>query len=67
MKFDCGESISDEVTRLTTWHQWFAWRPVFIASHDCRWMERVKRRLVQFYPGRVYEYRALGKDSGSGK
>ena len=44
MKFDCGETWAEKQQRLDQWHRYFAWRPVMIASHDCRWLEFVERR-----------------------
>lgn len=44
MKFDCGLSWEDWSTRRKSWHRWFAWRPVRLASHDCRWLEYVLRK-----------------------
>ena len=35
---------------LTMWHPWFAWRPVRLQDHDCRWLEWVERRK-EFYDG----------------
>lgn len=32
------------------WHRWFAWYPVRLTDHDCRWMEWVERRQ-EFYSG----------------
>lgn len=47
-----------------TWHVWFAWHPVRIKDHDCRWLEKVERRgnLEYYYDGGEYwkfEYRAI--------
>jgi hypothetical protein len=47
-----------------TWHVWFAWYPVRIKDHDCRWLEKVERRgnLEYYYDGGTYwkfEYRAI--------
>ena len=47
MKFDCGETALERAVRLGNWHRWFAWHPVFIADHDCRWLEYVERRIVE--------------------
>jgi hypothetical protein len=44
MKFDCGETWEEKKARLSSWHRFFAWRPVYIADHDCRWLEWVERK-----------------------
>ncbi len=44
MKFDCGETWDEKVARLEQWHPWFAWRPVRLGSHDCRWLEWLVRK-----------------------
>ena len=43
MKFDCGETHKEKIARLSTPHRWFAWLPVRISDHDCRWLETVIR------------------------
>lgn len=50
MKFDCGETFAEKKRRLKQWHRWFAWRPVKVNDHDCRWLEWVERR-GDYYPG----------------
>lgn len=44
MQFDCGETWEEKQKRLATWYRWFAWYPVRIEKHDCRWLEFVERR-----------------------
>lgn len=44
MKLDCGLTWADEKKRLENWHEWFAWYPVQLGSHDCRWLEVVMRK-----------------------
>ena len=44
MKFNCGETWDEKEKRLKDWHLWFAWRPVRVGSHDCRWWEWVERK-----------------------
>lgn len=44
MRLDFGETVVEEQERLTVWHKWFAWYPVFITSHDWRWLEFVERK-----------------------
>lgn len=66
MKFDCGETWSEKKERLGKWHRHFAWWPVSITSHDCRWLEFVERKgeLFCFYDdcGWAWEYRAIEKE-----
>ena len=45
MKFDCGETAQEEINRLGEWHRWFAWYPIKISEHDCRWLEFVERKI----------------------
>lgn len=84
MKFDCGLTAADRLTEQwkstqevrkhnAQWHRVFAWFPIKIASHDCRWLEYVERRdkslirsdftkdffLKQFYREFDWEYRSL--------
>jgi hypothetical protein len=47
MRFDCGETEFEKTYRLINWHSWFAWRPVKLDDHDCRWLECVARRGEQ--------------------
>ena len=63
MKFDCGETFYSKIERTKEWHDWFAWRPVRVANHDCRWLETVERKLDWFF-GEVVgaQYRAKEKD-----
>ena len=59
MKFDCGETYREKETRKFNefinnpknqakmkWHDWFAWRPIRIDGHDCRWLEVIQRCLI---------------------
>jgi len=41
MRFNCGLSDEEKVV----WHRWFAWKPVKVGPHDCRWLEYVERRV----------------------
>jgi len=78
MKFDCGKRTREQkITArnrcLKWWHPWFAWFPVWIGPHDCRWLEKVHRRGVYgvtgytchhdggTYPiyGWIWDYKAL--------
>jgi hypothetical protein len=45
MKWDCGLSAVERYRASQVWHRWFAWWPTRIASHDCRWLETIERRL----------------------
>ncbi len=44
MKIDCGPTRSERIAKTRDWHDWFAWFPVRVGSHDCRWLEVVQRR-----------------------
>lgn len=44
MRFNCGESAAKRINRIQNWHCWFAWHPVQVAEHDCRWLETVERK-----------------------
>lgn len=51
MKFDCGmsskefaERIEDGTHPRLQWREWYAWYPVELGSHDCRWFETVMKR-----------------------
>jgi hypothetical protein len=46
MRFDCGETYDERISRLTNWHRWFAWHPIKVADHDCRWLEYVERKIT---------------------
>jgi len=61
MKFYCRLSRKEKGMRLMAeWRQWFAWHPVRVASHDCRWLEYVLRKecQVSFY-SIEWEYQAV--------
>lgn len=74
MKLNCGPTPWEKWAASEKWHRWFAWRPVQVDSHDCRWLEYVERsrntmRLAVWFPGwpdeklhqtvRFWRYRAL--------
>jgi len=63
MRWDCGETWPEEVARCREWHRWFAWHPVEVADHDCRWLEWVEcRGWPEEWGGEVrwnWEYRAV--------
>ena len=49
MKFNCGKRTYAQRKKarqkaLKHWHKWFAWYPVRLGEHDCRWLEFVQRR-----------------------
>lgn len=50
MKFNCGETWTEQKARLEQWHRWFAWYPVKISNHDCRWFETIERRGTFWSP-----------------
>jgi hypothetical protein len=68
MRFDCnkrGEIVA------TGWRRWFAWYPVKVGEHDCRWLEWVERASTTFPddlgfgPRTLHEYRAIDTQGGS--
>lgn len=77
MKFDCGptrtekrklkeEKIKKKYAHLSKWHKRFAWFPVKVGSHDCRWLETIEKRIDIIHDGfgNFYfrEYRPIDKD-----
>ncbi len=63
MKIDCGLSYTEHVEAKSKWHKYFAWFPVRIVSHDCRWLEVIERKGT-YYCGMydsdwTYEYRSI--------
>ena len=48
MKFDCGPTKStrqwQKKLKMEDWHDHFAWWPVRLGAHDCRWLETVQRK-----------------------
>lgn len=48
MKFNCGrtreEKQAEYIRHHFNWHYKFAWWPVQVDKHDCRWLEFVERR-----------------------
>ena len=67
MKLDCGPTDEEAGAILLEWHKWFAWHPVRVASHDCRWLEFVERRANKrhgpYAAGHdFWEYRAIGNN-----
>jgi hypothetical protein len=63
MKWDCGPDWPEKKAALEQWHRWFAWRPIRIDSHDCRWLEMIERRgELHAFAGEgwwEWKYRAL--------
>ena len=68
MKFDCGLSRDEKIKNKKKWRRWFAWHPVRIDNHDCRWLEYVERKGVFWTcfsgEGWDYEYRLPEKEAG---
>lgn len=44
MRFACGKAAAVRAAKKLEWHRWFAWRPVRVGQHDCRWLEYVERK-----------------------
>lgn len=67
MKIDCGPTYEERIDRLKNWHCWYAWKPVRLGSHDCRWFERIERKGeyhdCMFDGYWTWEYRELSLDS----
>ena len=66
MRVNCGPSTKEKRQAKEDWHRWFAWRPVLVGEHDCRWLEFVMRKGT-FYriPGYAvleYKYKEIGCD-----
>jgi hypothetical protein len=70
MKFRCGMPRTEkrrikrriEKDYLSNWHCKFAWLPIRVGVHDCRWLENIERKgtwynsmLGGFW---MWEYRA---------
>lgn len=62
MKWDCGPSWTEKRVKLEDWHPWFAWRPIRVASHDCRWLESIDRKGRFTIHGWIWDYRAAVND-----
>jgi len=45
MKFTCNNKFNEKLKNRENWHKWFAWYPVKVGEHDCRWLESVNRRF----------------------
>lgn len=68
MKIDCGPTWPEKKAALEQWHDWFAWYPVRVAPHDCRWLERVDRKGTLMCEGWgdswwVWQYRTKGDEN----
>lgn len=62
MTFNCGPTREEKKAAKEKWHKWFAWYPVRIENHDCRWLETIERKgeyklLSDIDCGWVYECR----------
>jgi hypothetical protein len=44
MRWDCGLTWEEKKEAKERWHLWFAWHPVRLGPHDCRWLETVERK-----------------------
>lgn len=71
MQFACGKTSAERRAKKQEWHQWFAWLPVNVGQHDCRWLERVWRKgqLLGGPDGYYwfFEYRAALKGGNDAK
>lgn len=67
MKFDCdkrADRIALRYLRRSEWHRWFAWYPVRLGPHDCRWLEWVECKGTYWHAydsdGWDWKYRPIG-------
>ena len=44
MRWDCGETWDEKKARLSSWNPFYAWYPIKVSDHDCRWFECVQRK-----------------------
>jgi hypothetical protein len=58
MKFNCGPTWQEKRELEASWHPWFAWYPVRVGSHDCRWLEVIERKGT--WNGSRYNYAGCG-------
>lgn len=85
MKFNCDlykewqerseEAAYQEFLRQLQWHTIRAWRPRKVGPKDCRWLERIERRVKPtpdtlafpryclLFDKWTYEYRALAQSA----
>lgn len=69
MRIDCGPTWGERRAAKEQWHLWWAWHPVRVGPHDCRWLEWIDRKGT-FYAGGMgdawweYEYRARPVQAG---
>lgn len=58
-----GETHEEWKTRVSQWHRWFAWRPVWTNGPPpgLLWLETIECRMVQYHSeiSDEYEYRRL--------
>ena len=41
------ETMTEKLKRLSQWHEWFAWYPVFHQGQVI-WLEKIRRRAIVF-------------------
>jgi len=41
---------------LVVWHRFFAWTPIRVGSHDCRWLEWIERKGTWYEPNWTNRY-----------
>lgn len=39
------ETMTEKLKRLSQWHEWFAWYPVF-QQGQVIWLEKIRRRAI---------------------
>ena len=39
------ETMPEKIKRLSTWHDWFAWHPVYQRGQAV-WLKKIRRRVI---------------------
>ena len=39
------ETMTEKLKRLSVWHEWFAWHPVF-QQGQAIWLKKIRRRAI---------------------
>ena len=49
MMFECWKRFDEWSDKHYEWHKWYAWYPVGVETHDCRWLEGIERCRKVYY------------------